>query len=320
MILKEVDKKEAINKFEKYGLKAEKQMAYYLKRAFQDKKDIFVINDLRLEMNDDIAQIDHLIIHRYGFLIIESKSVTSKISINEYGEWVRHYLKNTNGMPSPINQARRQADFLKKYLMARSDNLLKKSLIFQASFTDFKFDILVAISDSGIINRPKNSDISEVYKSDQITDKINSIISSYAGTNKNILTLKVNYHFSDTSMEKIARYLTQTHKPVIRGNKLEVKETKAVYSTPIPDKKKEAKALVHHSCSKCNSKNVEIVYGKFGYYFKCHDCNGNTSIKLKCKEASCKPKLRKQKLTFFKECTVCKSSEVFFTNKELQKV
>jgi hypothetical protein len=319
VILKEADKKEAINKFEKYGLKAEKQMAHYLKRAFQDKKDIFVINDLRLEMNDDIAQIDHLIIHRYGFLIIESKSVTSKISINEYGEWVRHYLKNTNGMPSPINQARRQADFLKNYLMARSENLLKKSLIFQASFTDFKFDILVAISDSGIINRPKNSDISEVYKADQITDEINSLISSYAGTNKNILTLKVNYHFADTSMDKITRYLTQTHKPVKRVNKLEVKETKAVYFTS-PEKKKETKELVHHSCSKCNSDNVEIVYGKFGYYFKCHDCNGNTSIKLKCKEASCKPKLRKQKLTFYKECTVCKSSEVFFTNKESQKV
>ena len=319
MILKEADKKEAINKFEKYGLKAEKQMAHYLKRAFQDKKDIFVINDLRLEMNEDIAQIDHLIIHRYGFLIIESKSVTSKISINEYGEWVRHYLKNTNGMPSPINQARRQADFLKNYLMSRSENLLKKSLIFQASFTDFKFDILVAISDSGIINRPKNSDISGVYKADQITDEINSIISSYAGTNKNILTLKVNYHFSDTSMDKITRYLTQTHKPVKWIKKLEVKETKAVYSTP-PEKKKEAKELAHHLCSKCNSDNVEIVYGKFGYYFKCHDCNGNTSIKLKCKEASCKLKLRKQKLTFFKECTVCKSSEIFFTNKESQKV
>ncbi len=319
MILKEADKKEAINKFEKSGLKAEKQMAYYLKRAFQDKKDIFVINDLRLEMNDDIAQIDHLIIHRYGFLIIESKSVTSKISINEYGEWVRHYLKNTNGMPSPINQARRQADFLKNYLMAKSENLLKKSLIFQASFTDFKFDILVAISDSGIINRPKNSDISEVHKADQITDEINSIISSYAGTNKNILTLKVNYNFSDTNMDKITRYLTQTHKPVKQVNKLEVKETKAVYSTS-PEKKKETKELDHHSCSKCNSDNVEIVYGKFGYYFKCHDCSGNTSIKLKCKEASCKPKLRKRKLTFFKECAECKSSEVFFTNKELQKV
>ncbi len=189
MILKEIDKKEALIKHEEYGYKAEKQMAFYLKRAFQDNKDIHVINDLRLEMNDDVAQIDHLIIHRFGFLIVESKSVTSKISINEYGEWTRHYPKFTRGIPSPVNQARRQADFLKNFLMARTEYLLKKSLIFQASVTDFKFDVSVAISDSGIINRAKNTNLSEVHKADQITDAINEIISSYAGTNKNLLTL-----------------------------------------------------------------------------------------------------------------------------------
>lgn len=317
MILKEVDKKEAINKYEKYGLNAERQMAHYLKRAFQDKGDIFVINDLRLKMNDDVAQIDHLIVHRFGFLIIESKSVTSKISINEFGEWTRHYPKYTRGMPSPINQARRQADFLKNYLMAKSEALLKKTLILQAVFTDFKFDILVAISDSGIINRPTNLDTSGVFKADQITDKVNSIISSYAGTNKKILTLKVNYHFADITMDKITRYLIQSHKPVEQVKKLEVKEKKSSYIIP---KKYKEEGCFTHSCSKCSSNNIEIVYGKFGYYFKCLECNGNTSIKLKCKEASCKPKLRKQKLKFFKECSECKSSELFFTNKKLEKI
>ncbi len=61
MILKETDEKELLNKFQEYGYNAEKQMAFYLKRAFQENNDIFVINDLRLEMNDDVAQIDHLI-------------------------------------------------------------------------------------------------------------------------------------------------------------------------------------------------------------------------------------------------------------------
>jgi len=318
VILKKVDKKEAINKFEKSGLRAEKQMAHYLKREFQDNADIFVINDLRIEINNDIAQIDHLIIHRYGFLIIESKSVTTEISINEYGEWARHYLKNVTGMPSPINQARRQADFLKNYLMEKSDNLLKKGLLFQVLFTDFKFDILVAISDSGIINRPKTLNIPGVYKADQITDEVNSIISSYAGTKKNILTLKVNYNFSDTSMDKVTSFLLQAHKPVKRNKKLEVNETKAVYFTH-SEKKKKTKEQADHSCSKCNSDNIEIVYGR-NYYFKCLDCNGNTPIKLKCKETSCKPKIRKQKLTFFKECSECKTSELFFTNKEIEKV
>lgn len=93
MILKETDEKELLNKFQEYGYNAEKQMAFYLKRAFQESNDIFVINDLRLVMNDDVAQIDHLIMHRFGFILIESKSVTSKISVNEHGEWIRHYSK-----------------------------------------------------------------------------------------------------------------------------------------------------------------------------------------------------------------------------------
>lgn len=319
MILKEIDKKVASTKLEKYGQNAEKQMSHYLKRAFQGNKEIFVINDLRLVMNDDVAQIDHLIIHRFGFIIVESKSVTSKISINEYGEWTRHYPKGTKGMPSPINQARRQADFLKNYLMARSENLLKKSLIFQASFTDFKFDVLVAISDSGIINRDNHSDVAGVFKADQITEEVNNIISSYAGTNKNILTLKVNYHFSDSSMEKITRYLIQTHKPAKKAQEIGVNETRTVYSLASENKEKTNKHS-KHVCSKCSSENIEIVYGKFGYYFKCQDCDGNTSTKLKCKGDTCKPKLRKEKLKFFKECSVCNTSSVFFENKESQNV
>lgn len=60
--------------------------------------------------------------------------------------------------------------------MARSEYLLKKILIFQASITDFKFDVLVAISDSGIINRAKNTVINEVHKADQITESVGKII------------------------------------------------------------------------------------------------------------------------------------------------
>ena len=157
MILKEIDEKIITKDFEKYGHEAEKQMSFYLKRAFQNDKEIHVINDLRLKMNDDVAQIDHLIFHRYGFIIVESKSVTSKISINEFGEWTRHYPKFSRGMPSPINQAKTQLDFLRTYLTARSDYLLKKRLLIKFTFKDFKFDLLIAISDSGIINRDKSS-------------------------------------------------------------------------------------------------------------------------------------------------------------------
>lgn len=34
----------------------------------------------------NICQIDHLVLHRYGIIIIESKSVKTQIEINELGE------------------------------------------------------------------------------------------------------------------------------------------------------------------------------------------------------------------------------------------
>ncbi len=325
MILKEIDKKENLEKYQQYGHNAEKQMAFYLKRTFQDNNDIHVINDLRLEMNEDVAQIDHLIMHRYGFIVIESKSVTSKISINDHGEWTRHYHKNTRGMPSPVNQAIRQTDFLKNFLMARSEYLLKKTLIFQASISDFKFDVLVAISDSGIINRAKNTEINEVHKADQITENVGKIIAGYAGTNKKILSLKVNYTFLDATMGKISDYLLRSHKPQIINDKknndkdIEVIEKKEDKSPVKQITKNENKVIPEEteikSCGKCGSKNTEIAYGKYGYYFKCKECNGNTSIKLKCKENSCKPRIRKAKLKFYKECSACGTSELYFENK-----
>lgn len=322
MILKETDEKKLLNKFQEYGYNAEKQMAFYLKRAFQESNDIFVINDLRLVMNDDVAQIDHLIMHRFGFILIESKSVTSKISVNEHGEWIRHYSKYTRGMPSPVNQANRQADFLRNFLMAHSEYLLKKSLIFKATTSDFKFDVLVAISDSGIITREKGAAINEVHKADQITEKVEKIISGYAGTNKKILSLKVNWRFADDTMVKISNYLVQSHTSKINAEDdteiIEKKENEEGFTNKSPNNEEEAPSdeTEIKTCEKCGSKNIEVAYGKYGYYFKCRDCSGNTSIKLSCKDDTCKPRIRKKKLKFYKECSSCGTSELFFENKD----
>ena len=61
-------------------------MAFYLKWAFADDPGVHVFHNLRLEVGSDAAQIDHLILHRGGAVIIESKSVTSSVRINERDE------------------------------------------------------------------------------------------------------------------------------------------------------------------------------------------------------------------------------------------
>jgi Nuclease-related domain len=324
VILKEIDKKDNLNKFEKHGRAAEKQMAFYLKRAFQDSNDIFVINDLRIQMNDDIAQIDHLIMHRFGFTVIESKSVTSEISINEHGEWIRHYNKHSKGMPSPINQGTRQIQLLKKILIEKSEYLLKKSFISIATLSKFKYDVFVAISDNGIIKRDKKTTIDGVHKADQITENIKELISGYAKTNDKFFSLKINCHFADSAMGKISNFLLKSHKTKSKNNEIKKtieKEPDENFAKWTPkDSLIVSKNTEIKSCSKCGSTNIKIVYGRYGYYFKCKKCNGNTAIKLKCKKDSCPVRIRKAKLKFFKECSSCGTSDLFFENEEVAKV
>lgn len=63
MIVKELDWFISQDRFAKAGREAEEQMSFYLRRAFADNQNIYVLNDLRLEYEDDAAQIDHLILH-----------------------------------------------------------------------------------------------------------------------------------------------------------------------------------------------------------------------------------------------------------------
>src|SRR6266571_4206830 len=101
MIVKELEPLAADDPLGKAGRRAEEQMAHYLRREFKDDANMRVFHGLRLERDGDAAQIDHLILHRYGMIIVESKSVTTRIKTNELGEWTRWFNGGAKGMPSP---------------------------------------------------------------------------------------------------------------------------------------------------------------------------------------------------------------------------
>ena len=211
MIQKDADQFNTKDKFLQAGLDAERQLAFYLKREFEDNPKIHVLNGIRLENNDDAAQIDHLIIHRYGMILVENKSVVGKIIINDRNEWSRQFdfLK---GMPSPVKQGKRQAIFLKKYLNAFGPQV-SKTLGFQRGYAKMPIDILVSISDSAVIQRQKGSD-ENVYKADQIPDNINEIIRNYH-KEKGLISFSIRpYILSDQNIDEICRFLIHAHKPL----------------------------------------------------------------------------------------------------------
>ena len=215
MIIKELDRIETTDKFEQAGYRAESQLAFYLNREFKDDPLFLVFNNLRFEKAGDACQIDHLVLHRYGMIIIESKSVTTRVEVNEFGEWKRWFNNAWQGMPSPILQAQRQGKFLKDYLEDYVETLRNKPILGRrAQFTKMPIDVLVAISDSGIINRPINDKLKTVCKADQIADKVREIVSEYRKIDSLLtFSLKSAYLFDMDEVPRISQFLLTQHKP-----------------------------------------------------------------------------------------------------------
>ena len=152
-------------------------MAHYLHREFSRDSEIHVVHGLRLvdaeqpepDGKAGVCQVDHLVIHRWGMFIVESKSVTEEIRVRSDGsggdEWSRVYHGKETGIPSPIQQARRQARFLRTVLNRHREELLGKQAVGlrtlskivvgsdQRGFGAAPIQIVVAISDKGNIRR-----------------------------------------------------------------------------------------------------------------------------------------------------------------------
>jgi hypothetical protein len=315
MIRKERDQQEhpSRDKFAEAGAKAEEQMAFYLRRAFADAEDVLVLNDLRFEVEDQVAcdavQIDHLVIHRRGMVIVESKSVVSEIGVNTHGEWVRIWNGRRQGMPSPILQARRQADYLRKILSAYADDLRGKMLgVVQKRFGACPFDVIVAVSDRGTISR--EVDLPEVCKADQVTDKIKEIIRKHkigSVVGLNLVSDVGVESFDGDEMTRICRFLLEHHYPLRKAPPPSAEPPPVPQAAPevlTPPAPRGDTAL--DRCAACGSQ-CTILWGRYGYYWKCGTCSANRPIKEYCPTCKQKMKLHKDKSRFFLRCDPCQT-------------
>jgi transcription elongation factor Elf1 len=310
MILKQVDAPAYKDRLSQAGFKAEQKMAHYLERAFKDDEDILVLNGIRLKSHDDSAQIDHLIIHRYGMIIIESKSAVGTIKINDHGEWSR--AGYDRGMASPVLQAQRQKVFLLSYLKRsglKPPHDAVRSLFRPITYDDVKMDVLVAVSDHGNIDRPPNLEIKEVHKADVIPAKVGEIIAHYRKLESPFsLTLTaIPLQISRKLMMDIARFLTRSHVPKGQVGRSKTRQEKVTSCRP-------TRARTEFTCPKCGSTNMSIQYGKWGYYFRCAECSKTKSITEYCPACGQQSRLRKAGNQFYIRCGHCNTSRAFFKN------
>ncbi|MGK0448245.1 MAG: hypothetical protein ACJA2M_002031 [Polaribacter sp.] len=161
------------------GQKQELDVAFYLRREFKDHPQVFIINDYKFSFNNETAQIDHLIIYPYGFILVESKSISGEVTVNEFSEWSRSSKGKWTGMPSPIKQVELQQKLLREFLFHHRADILNKIFgLKQQSFGKRSWNNICAVSSNSIIERnaiPK--EISEsVVKSEFLIDKINEVM------------------------------------------------------------------------------------------------------------------------------------------------
>lgn len=282
------------------GAKGEEEAAYLINFHYASSDKTAVVHDLRIEVGGRVAQIDHLLIHRtLNVFVLESKHFHAGVKVSDDGEFLmwNQYRRAYEGMASPLEQNERHIEVLKEAFSAL--NMPTRVGMRLAPI----FHSYVLVSSNARIKRPEKLDTSKVIKVDMLSKAIDSQFdkAGFFGVLGNVSRI-----ISEETLRDIAGQLIALHKPArhdyagkfkVAGNQTDVQAT-----------------LVTHQCRNCGSETLSIQHGRYGYYFKCGACEGNTPIKIGCGHVGHKDRLRKQGLNFYRECAECGTSSLYYVN------
>lgn len=300
------------------GIKGEQETSFHLNGFFKDTKNIYIIHDLRLEHNGRTAQIDHILINRLlDVYVLETKQLHAGMKINEEGEFLQwnHYRKAYEGMASPLAQNIRHIDVLKEVFKDKVDMPTRLGFTLRP-----KYHSRILVNSKARIDRPKKFDTSEIVKSDDFFKKYQESFDEVGFVDAVSGLAKI---ISPEQADFMCRKLIRMHQPITYNYaaKFGIKETAIEEPKPIETitekpaaVQQERAAYSSHQCSKCSSDDVKVAYGKFGYYFKCSACDGNTGIKIDCGVKGHKERIRKKGKQFYRDCADCQTSTLFFEN------
>lgn len=299
------------------GIRGERESAYLIDFDFAQSRNWAVIHDLRLEHEDRVAQIDHVLINRWmDVYVLESKHFHSGIKITEEGEFLawNNFRRTYEGMPSPLEQNDRHIAVLKE-AMAAIELPTRLGLRIPP-----KFHSLILVAPKARIDRPKDFDDSRVIKADQLRKRLWKDIDQESTFSTLLSITKL---VSSETVEAIGHNLAKLHRP-LRRSSLQQPESPASIKEPVRgpsdlavdpsrDAASESAASSGPRCKQCDAGNGNILYGRYGYYFQCSACAANTTIRFTCQPGH-RPRLRKAGDMFLRECAECGSSEPYHRN------
>lgn len=330
------------------GYAAESQMAFYLQRDFAKDPHIFVLNNLRIVDPEQpefdgapgVCQIDHLVMHRWGVFIVESKSVTDEVSIRNDGhggdEWTRRFRGREQGFESPIQQARRQGAFLRTLLDRHRESLRSRapvglrqvSKVLRGSehggYKNMPIQVIVAISASGKIRRVNRwREATEpfcdfVVKADNVCENIRAEFQRHKSAANPLKTPVDQYGvwgMSGEDLQRTADFLVARHTAPVEPRVVPATPS-APLSTPTPAPQS-LPPLGPPSCKACASPDLDAMSGRYGYYWKCRACGTNTRMPLVCSVCGVaddrRVRIAKEGDAYYRKCSDCGIDEKVWT-------
>lgn len=305
------------------GEKQESSVAFFLRRAFKEHNDVMVFNDLQLSHKDESAQIDHLIVYTYGFILIESKSINGEVRVNSHQEWSRSWQGKWQGMPSPIKQVELQTSLLQQLLIDNCETILPKFMMLQQGFGGRCWHSVCAISSNAIIEReaiPK--DISKrLVKSEFLVENLLDIMNLKSTLSRVINVLDTRPAFNKNELAAICDFLLKENGKTAKSS---IKENIAAYTASESTALNQSAVVLSPltqlpiSCKHCDSAaQLQPNWGQYGYYVKCGHCNGNTPMKRSCPSCQSKDtKVSKRGDNYNLKCGTCENETNLLINYE----
>lgn len=317
MILKEVSQGDGHEAHNPRGCTQEHMVADQLAQAFADDPRVLVFNDISLAHRARRTRIDHLVVHPFGAIIIESRRLHGEVWVDRCGNWSRCARGRWVGIPSPLHHAQVQQDILRDLLAAHWQGSTGRNEDLPCQAVGGEWKTLCALPDRAMVHRERMpGEISAcVVTAEAIGKQVRQLIGplGWIGRWQRPRACRL----GRSALERLGRFLLdQDARLQDRGEALTLQLTDLISGvrcsipaaiTPAFWRGMVTGDIHPPGCRVCGTSSKLIHrYGRFGHSLGCTYCGATTSLNLACQACGGGPvTVRHSGATFTVRCSRC---------------
>ena len=205
MILKELDPFRGNPAEVASRIEADK-LAYYLRRYFRRSREVDVLNGVRVLSGSSMAEVDHLLLHGHGMLVLLRESSQGGLKIDLEGQWFRGGGDRWTPMASPITHAYVQGLLLKSQMDRRVNQ--------RGFFDQIELDVLIVLDDACQMNWPSSGPLAEVCRRDDLYEHVEQRLLKSGSATSRAPPL------NESERRTLGEFLCAVHQPLGRAASL----------------------------------------------------------------------------------------------------